>query len=251
LNPKPTLLLSLVLALFLGGCRTLDGPALVPVPEETDRVSQWLSRERDAAAERRSVRAFGKLVLETARGTLRVKQVVIAQQPGQLRLESQNLLGQTQSLLVLDGGRFSFYDGSAIEHGAVTTSLLRESVGLDLAPADAVALLLARPPFPETEVPAVFAQGELRIAAFENARVSFSSGGELRGFERLEADGSLRWRADFAGWRDLANGRYPFAMQLEFPATELRARLEFQEAVLNPALLESLFRLEPRSHSTN
>lgn len=249
MSPKAILVISLTLGLAVGGCRTLEGPGLVPLPEDTERVSQWLSRERDAAADRRSVRAFGKLVLETARGTVRVKQVVIAQQPGQLRLESQDLLGQTQSLLVMDGSTFSFYDGSAIEHGPVSTSLLRESLGLDLSPEDAIALLLARPPLPETEVPAVFARGETRIAAFDNARVSFSSTGELLGFERLEADGSVRWRADFKGWRELANGRYPFAMHFEFPATELRARLEFQEAVLNPALLQSLFRLEP--HSTD
>ena len=75
--------------------------------------------------------------------------------------------------------------------------------------------------------------------------------GELEAFERLERGGAVRWRADFAGWRDLGNGRYPFAMQLDFPATQLQARLEFQDAALNPALLESLFRLEIRSHSTN
>ena len=244
-------LLGLSLALCAGasGCSTLEGPGLVPLPEESARVSQWLTRERDAARLRDSVRAFGKLILRTERGTVRTKQVVIARRPGQLRLESQNLLGQTQSLLVMDGNAFSFYDGAALEHGPVSSSLLRDALGLDLEPREAVALRLASPPLPEDEISAVYARGDARVAAFESARVSFSSSGELERFERLGLDGSVRWSAEFAGWRDLGNGRYPFAMQLDFPSTDLRARLEFQEAALNPTLLQSLFRLEPRSRS--
>ena len=243
---------SLVLSLALGlaGCRTLDGPGLVPVPEETARVSGWLAREREAAEQRHGVRGFGKLIFETPRGTLRARQVVIAQYPNRLRLESQNLLGQTQSLLVLDGEQFSFYDGTGFEQGAVSETLLLEALGLDLAPDEAVSLLLARLPLPEG-VPAVFASGEGRVAHFENARIAFSGDGEVERFERLRCDGSVRWSAEFAGWRDLGNGRYPFAMQLDFPASELRARLELQDGTLNPTLPESLFRLESPSHSTH
>ncbi len=220
-------------------------PPMVALPGETARAGELLARVRSDGEARRRLRAEGKVELASRERSGSFREVILAERPANLRLETLNLLGQTQTLLVTDGREYAFFDGRTIERGDVTPALLRERLGLDLAPADAVATLLGAPALPAGEPRAVFGQGDDRIVVLENARVRFAPAGDLSEVRMLDPDGTPRWIASFGGWREASGGRYPFDLVLEFPATALRAKLSLSSVELNPELDPALFRLPP------
>ena len=234
------------LLLLVFACRTPQGPPLVPVLGEDARVRAWLDRASQDTAARLGVRAIGHMKLKGPRGSGRVRQVIVAERPARLRMESLNFLGQTSSLLVTDGESYAFYDGSEIERGGVSPDLLRRYLGLDLGTDEAVALLLASPRLPEGAPQSVLGRGDARIALFARERVHFAPDGELLQVESLDASGRVRWRAEYDRWREVPGGRYPYAMTLTFPASELRAELELDEVEVNPVIDPSLFSLLPK-----
>ena len=210
-------------------------------------MGAWVARAVAGADTRVRVRALGKLELAGPRGSGRVRQVVLAERPDRLRLESLNLLGQTASLLVTDGAVYALYDGEGLQRGPVTADVLREYAGLDLDPEEAVELLVAAPVLPEGLPEAVLASGEQRLAEYRGRRLRFDATGELRAIEALDGAGQVKWRAEYDGWRDVSGGRYPFVMVFSFPPRELEARLLLEEAEPHPALDPSLFSLPGES----
>jgi hypothetical protein len=228
--------------LFLGACRTIElPPTPIRITGEEERIAGWLERARSAGSARHALRAFGTLKLESASGSGSVKQVLMAERPMRLRLESLNFLGQTQSLLVTDGSSFWFFDGHALDRGPLSDELLRRHLGVDLGPDEAVAVLLAAPRLEEGAPLEILALGEERIARFAGQRVRFSPEGDLRSVEVLDPAGGLRWAARYERWRPVGEDRYPFEMVLRFPRTALRAELRVDEVELNPALDSELF----------
>jgi hypothetical protein len=199
--------------------------------------------------ERRSVRAFVKLRIDSEQGKGTVRAVIVAERPDRLRLETLNLLGQTQTLLVVDGKSFAFYEGrGAVERGVTDPQVLRLRLGLDVEPLEAVALLLAAPALPAESPRQIWAlrgaaAGSERRAEFAAGSVRFAGEGELREVASLDARGRLRWQAAFEGWRDVSGGRYPSELRIQFPETGLRAELSVEEVELNAALDDQLFRV--------
>jgi hypothetical protein len=234
---------ALALIAALAGCQTAASGAWRAAPQERGQVEAWLAAERGAMAERRSVRAFAKLRVASEQGGGSVRAAILAERPARLRLETLNLLGQTQTLLVVDGERFAFYDGRAIERGVTAPELLRERLGLDVEPQEAVALLLAAPELPQQAPARVWLAGEERRAEFADTSVSFGADGALSGVARLDAAGGARWSAQFSDWRAVPGGRYPGALSFDFPGTGVRAELALSEVELNPELEPSLFRV--------
>jgi outer membrane biogenesis lipoprotein LolB len=211
-------------------------------PAERARVEGWLAALREEMAARRSVRATGKLRVESERGGGSTRAVIVAERPDRLRLETLNLLGQTQTLLVVDGERFAFFEGRSIERGITEPDVLRFRLGLDLLPQEAVGLLLAAPDLPQGPPAQVWIAGEERRAEFATHTVSFSAEGQLRRVSAHEPDGPARWTADFADWQPAGDGRFPGSVAFEFPETGVRAELRVDDAQLNLELEPSLFR---------
>jgi hypothetical protein len=236
-----------IAALWLApACATVAPvPELVALPGEAGRAGALLDRVRADAGARQRLRAEGRVELASRERSGRFREVILAERPASLRLETLNLLGHTQTLLVTDGREYAFFDGRTLERGPVTPEVLRERLGVDLAPADAVAVLLATPALPAGEPDAVFGQGDDRIVVVADARVRFAPAGDLAEVRVLEPSGEPRWIASYAGWREASGGRYPFDLVLEFPATDTRARLELSSVELNPELDPALFRLPP------
>ncbi len=231
-------------SLILGACLSLaPPPELRPVVGEDARIRTWLERLSAEGESRRSVRAVGKLRLDSRDGRGRVKEVVLAERPGRLRLESLGLLGNTLTLLVTDGESFSYFDGRSLEGGPVSPDVLHERLGLALAPDEVVEVLLGSPLRPHWPPTAILGSGQEREVWLPDQRVRLSAAGELRSLETLGPSGEVRWRAEYGEWRDVPGGRYPFFVALYFPASELRAELRFTDVELNPALEPSLFRV--------
>ena len=220
-----------------------EGVVLEPVFGEDGRVLEWMESARQRGGERRSMRALAALKLESPSGGGSVREVIVAERPARLRLETLNVLGQTQAVLVTDGERFSFYEGGEIEEGPVAEGLLWERLGVDLDPEQAVRVLLADPHLASAPPRAVYAWEQQRVAEFPGQRVRFAPTGDVLSVEALDESGAVRWVAEYGRWRDVDGGRYPFVMLLRFPRSRVSAEIELDEVDLNPALAPALFTL--------
>lgn len=228
--------------MLLAGCWTTGVQPLIPVRGESERLNGWLERARADASTRQAVRAVGRLRVDGPGGRGSLREVILAERPARLRLESLNPLGQTLTLLVSDGEDFVYFDGRTIERGLSGRDLLAR-VGLELEPAEAIDVLLAAPLLPEGPVGEVLAQGDDRLVELDGRRVRFDAQGTLRGVETRTADGELLWTAEYDRWQALPGGAFPFALALYFPGSELRAELELDDVELNPELSAALFRV--------
>jgi outer membrane biogenesis lipoprotein LolB len=213
----------------------------VSIPTEV--VQPFAEQLHAEAARRTSVRGSARVRLESPQGSGSAREIIIVQRPIQLRLETLNLLGQTQAVLVTDRDGFVFFDGAAFERGALSDGLLRERMGLDLTPEEAVEVLLAAPEFDPAQLGAALAVGDEQWVETDRGRLRIGPEGELRGFQALTPWGGVRWTAEYDQWRDVTGGRYPFVVRLEFPGTGTRAELSLREAEVNPTLDPSLFDL--------
>ena len=232
--------------LAAAACATPSGPPFEPIAGE-DAVAR--ARVEAASAEansRQSLRAVGKLRVESPDGSTSVKEVVLAARPAQLRLESLNMLGQAATLLVTDGERYSFFDGSRLESGAIGPEVLRDRLGLAFAPGEAVRALLAEPLAGDWTPSQVLARGQERLVKLPGQALRFAQSGELAELIALDDGGRVRWSAEYADWQSVPGGRYPFSLVLFFPETRLRAELELAQVELNPQLDPTLFRVGRR-----
>jgi len=195
------------------------------------------------ANQRQTLRAVGKLLVEGPGGSGKVKQVVLVERPERLRLESLNVLGQAATLMVTDGDRYAFYDGKVLDSGAVSAEVLHERLGLAFAPAEAVGALLAAPRPVVWPPRGVLARGLERAVLFADQSLRFGEDGELAAIECLDSNGAVRWTAEYAAWREVPGGRYPFRVVLSFPETKLRAELELEKVELDVQIDEDLFRV--------
>lgn len=217
----------------------------MPVPVE--RVGEALALVARGAEQRTSLRAKGRLEVDGPAGERRVDEIVLAQRPDQLRLESLSPLGQALSLLVTDGQRYGFFDGTRLESGELDASTLHERIGLALEPREAVELLLAAPAAASASPRAAFRDGSELWVVLDGWRVGIDPGGELAALEALDPRGKLRWRARYLGWRDVPGGRYPESLSIQFPRAHVEARLRLSRVELNAALAPEHFRVpEPR-----
>jgi hypothetical protein len=233
--------------LWLAACVTAGPPPFRAVTGEDESLRVRVESANAQAESRQRLRAVGKLHVKSPDGSVSVQEVVLAERPARLRLESLNMLGQAQTLLVTDGERFSFFDGKKLEDGAAEPTILRERLGLAFAPDEAVRALLAAPLQYEWRPREILGRGEEREVRLPAQSLRFDPGGELSAIAALDEQGQVRWRAEYAEWREVPGGRYPFSLVLSFPETQLRAELELSEVELNPALDPTLFRVARRA----
>ena len=206
------------------------------------RVETWVEEARAARSARTSLRAFARARFESASGKARVREVIAAERPARLRVETINFLGTMQSLLVADGADAWLFDGRDLVEDASPSELLVR-LGLDLSPEEAIDLLLAAPDLPGTPPRRVWVLGDEPVAEFDRQRVRWSSGGQLRGIEALAPGGEVAWTVEYDAWSEVAGGRHPLQIRAYFPRTELRAEFELEDVELNAELDASLFRI--------
>jgi hypothetical protein len=185
--------------------------------------------------------------LDSPSGSGRLREVIVLERPASVRLETLNLFGQTQALLVTDGERFVAHDANGLERGPVYDGLLGERFGLDFTLEEAVEALLAAPIFDPSQARRAFNVGEEHWVETDRRRIRLGPGGELRGLDALSGRGAVRWEAEYDRWREVEGGRYPFRVRLVF-ATGVTAEVSVRELELNPVLDPALFVLpeDPR-----
>ncbi|HVP28648.1 MAG TPA: hypothetical protein VMW35_05745 [Myxococcota bacterium] len=239
---------ALVASALLAGCRTVTPPQPIEADTAATRsLVDSLAAERQA---RHALRGTLRLALDGPQGSFRANQVLVAQQPAQLRVEVQGFLAQTVAVLVTDGTRFELFRARerTLEYGPVYPGLLRDVARIDLDPAEAVPMLLGAPPVPDgLHVARAFQRGdetELELADGSGAtrlRLAFGSARELRRAERLDGDGAPIWRATYDDFRPLGGVPFAYSVHIGFPPSSTEASVDFQQVELNPPLPQDAF----------
>jgi hypothetical protein len=245
--------LALAAALLLQiGCRTLPSqmvPLAIGDPRPQALLEGWTAR----AGELHSLRGSARVSLDGARGASFARQLLALERPARLRVEVLGLMNQRIAVMASDGQRFDLYrsETGAVESGEVRKSVLWEVAGIPLTPEEAVGVLLGAP---HQHRP----QGEIAGAAeSEEAAVRFEiRGSDLRwsvlefDARQLLADYQLvgpqgaALQVRYRDYRELAGTWFAHRIELDFPFLELHAEVRFRGVELNPALPESVFRLE-------
>ncbi|MEZ4216362.1 MAG: hypothetical protein R3E88_07785 [Myxococcota bacterium] len=247
---------ALLLAALAGGCRTVVD-AGAPLAPDDPALRGRLAALRERSARRSALRGLAHVALDAPGARLSRPQRVVAERPARLRVEVLGLFDQVAGIVATDGARFAFVDlaSGRREEGPVDDDLLWRTARIDLAPSEAVALLLGAPPiddgahvvaarsFADGAIAATLAVSDAARAEPARLELEWDGAGELRRAARTDASGE-RWSARFGDVRD-AGGR-PFAhdIALEFPRVGASARIEFRSVELDPVLSPGLFVLQ-------
>ncbi len=256
-------LAALCLAAAASACRTPLplAPAVpaVPLAEGDPRPARLVAEWNERAAERRGLRGRAQLAVDAREGALRLRsrQVLALERPARLRVEILGMLDAAVAVLVTDGARFELFraEDRSYESGEVQPGLLWEQAHLDLAPEEAIDLLLGAPLLDRTLVlrrAEETAQGDLRLELADDLgvlreRVEFDAQGLLRRLEERDPAGSLDWEARFDDYRDLEGTPFAHAIELRVTRGGSLARIALSDVELDPELPDALFELRPGS----
>ncbi|HXV36540.1 MAG TPA: DUF4292 domain-containing protein [Myxococcota bacterium] len=243
---------------LLGGLTACVSPAAFrPLPPGDPAAQRLLEAWLEHGRERHALRGLARLAVDQPGAAIpqRSKQLLVLARPSSLRVEVLGFLNQPLAVIATDGERFEVYraEDRRIESGAVDEQLLRDQAGIDLRPADAVAVLLGVPLAEPAPAPARALRdrdGRIRIdlAAADGGgaqRATFDAAGRLDALERLDAAGAAIWVARFDDYRDVGGSPFAHSIALEVRAGPTRAEISFREVELNPELSPELFRLSP------
>ncbi len=245
--------LLVVVGLVASGCR----PALrLPGPGGVDGPPALAASLVRHAARVTSLRGDARVRADLRGEGGSAQQVVVAQAPDHLRLETIGAFGQpalvlaagpaTSALFVAAEGRF--YLGPGVVR---RLPYLPRGVGLE----EVVALLLGRVP---RAALAGAAAGRLGVEAHARRYVLDTvdpatghawrvvvdaDGGYPVSFARLGEGGLPEVLVTFEDFRPTPAGRFPYRIRVVEPGRALDARIEYGEIDLNPALTADAFRL--------
>ncbi|HWP34457.1 MAG TPA: DUF4292 domain-containing protein, partial [Thermodesulfobacteriota bacterium] len=183
------------------------------------------------------------------------QQVLLAEAPARLRVETLGLFGQPALVFAAEPPRFALFvaeEGRLYVGPGVPRRLavLPQGLGLD----DLVAVLLGRVP---RSALVGAASGELSVLERERLyqldvplpegerwriRVAADAGYPVA-VARLAADGGPRVAVRYDDFRPTAAGPFPYLLEVVEPERQVTARIEYQEIELNPALPPGAFRL--------
>lgn len=253
----PTLLaLGVLLPLAQTACRhpAVRPGAGTPLPPDDPRPRALLEELAQTAAARRAMRGTVRVSVDAPDWSYRATQRVAAERPARLRVEILGLFRQTAAVLTTDGRAYRFVEAGAGEAvvGPVTSDLLWQVARVDLAPGEAVRLLLgaARPGDAlEPAAASVDASGAVTVSLDDRRgrrrqRFVFGPDGRLRLQENWNEAGEPTWDARFGDYRALEGGPFAGSLELHFARAGARARVEFRSFEINPELPAGVFSLE-------
>ncbi len=240
-------------------CTTTPLPSRTPLDPADPRPEAWLRAHEERADARSTLRGALRLSLDAPDLRFRRPQRLALRRPADLRLEVLGLFGQVAAVLVTDGVTFQSYDAAngEIESGYVTDDLLWRIARVDLAPEEAVELLLGAPlPSAGASVAEAFERGpggislDLRDEGGRlRERIDFDDRGRLADFVQYDANERIAWHASFGDYREHGGDDYAFDLHLRFPDVEAEATLAFDDATLHADLADELFALRRREGS--
>lgn len=235
--------------LFLSSC--------APVPREFPResVSKTFADDLmktwvETSSRITSVQGLAKAKVQTSEKSLNGTQVVLAEKPNRLRVETLGLFGSPLLLLAADGENIAvllptqnvFYAGSA------TPENLGRFVRIPARLSDLVTFLLYQPPIIKALSDEAFKLpdgGWLLILYGQERRQELTFNDVRQLVEVSYYDhGELFLRLNYGDFGDDGEA-FPKSFTLELPGSQMSAQLEFSDLKTNGSLRTDVFQLTP------
>lgn len=257
LPPAPLARLALAVAVIAaGGCAGggLSGRAAQDLAADPAKL---LDDVRAAQAKVRSVRGTARVRIESPGLTGTVTELVAAEKPARLRLETLDFFGNSAAMLVADGDRFGFYDARARTwyRGDATPENVSRFLPVVLPPDELVTILCGSAPIlggraaeavPKGgKVQLVVAAGEVgqRLEVGEELAVQSSR------VRRADPDPGAQaafYDLDFDLFRHPGGVRFPMEVRLEAARARSRVKLAWRDDLeVNVRSDDGLFSLAP------
>ena len=255
--PAPLAAAALALAAVAAGGCAAGGLSHSAAQNLAADPAKLLADVRTAQDRVQSVRGSARVRIESPGLSGTVVELVAAEKPARLRLETLDFFGNPAALLVADGDRFGFYDARARTwyRGDATPENVSRFLPVVLPPTELVTILCGSAPL---------VRGHATEAAPGNGTVALvvaagAVGQRLEVGEELAIESSRVRRADpdpaaLAAYYDLdfdvfrhpGGVRFPMEMRLEAPHARSRVKLTWWDDLeVNARSDDGLFSLEP------
>lgn len=206
----------------------------------------------------RSISGEAQSRLWNAKGSVKLTALVAAERPDRLRVDALSFFGQPVASLATNGQRFAYHDleGGRFTEGVPSARNLARFLGIEVAPADVVALLLGDLPFVPAEAsPAMALSLEgytltLADPAGETLTATIAPDGARPIAVRIARPGGvLAWEARFEDHEDVGGEQLPRTIRVEDGAGA-GVELTWKERTLNAPISADTFSI-PRPSGTS
>jgi hypothetical protein len=242
--------LALAVAASLAGCHPRRPP-----PDLSLDPTALLAEVRAAQARVVSVQGRARVGVDSPGGSGGVEQVLVAERPGRLRLETHDFFGNVVALLAVEAGRLALYDARAgiFQRGAATPANLARLVTVPVTPEALVTLLCGSAPLLDgAAVAAEPGDGVVHLTLREGdlvQRLEIGPGAAVHAsrVRRLTTAGERPsgLDADFSDHRTRAGQRLPTDLSARAVEAGVALSLHWRELEVNQPVDPSLFQLSP------
>jgi outer membrane lipoprotein-sorting protein len=239
--------------LVIGGCAAVTPP---PAPGAPAHLNGQVAQLTSAMAERdRALQAMQtSAVMEYSNGDQHVKarEDLVVRRPASLRVEAMSPFGVALIVAAQDS-RLQIFEPSrnTLMHGTASAATLARFARIPMAPRDAVGLLMGIVPEAQNSATpdSVANDGGVTVLTYSAA------GGKSRelGFENnqlvmvreREAGGAVNYEIRYADYHDIGGVMFPYQVDAEFPAVETHVSFRYRRPIVNGAVPDSAFVLNP------
>jgi outer membrane lipoprotein-sorting protein len=212
-------------------------------------------RERQDRAQR--VRGMARVRIDAPGMKGTVNELVAAEKPARVRLETLDFFGNPVAVLVADGDRFGFYDARSHTYwrGDATPENVSRFLPVVLEPAELVTILCGSAPLlpgRPLEAQPLERRARLVIGAGEVGQQLVLGDGlavessRVRRTAATAAEEAAFYDLEFGRFRDLGGVRFPIEVRLEAASARSTVRMTWRDDVeVNGRLERALFDLAP------
>jgi outer membrane lipoprotein-sorting protein len=249
----------LAFSLFTG-CTLFKRPT-PPIDLTINSPEILLEKLRERNSRVQSLRSLAKIRVSIPEGKSRFSEVVIAQEPGRIRMEVLSFFGHLAALLVTDSSRLQalFLNEGQMYEGAASASNLSSFLPIPLPPEEIVSLLLGKASLIDCDPVDLELRQEkdlyiLKLSSRTGERVqrlwiepvNFRT---VRSETTYPGDTTLLI-AEFDDFKELNGEWFPASISIRIPSEAIDVKVKYQSPELNPFLASSLFTIAPPPGAT-
>jgi len=241
------------LAAALAGC------ARAPPPDLSRDPAQLLEAVRTAQGRVLRVKGSARVRVESPGASGTVDELVAAEKPDRLRLETLDFFGNVATVLVADGKRFALYDARdrVLYRGDAKPENVSRLLPLTLSAEEIATVLCGSAPLSPSAPISAEPDGALLVLALgstgagQRLGVGAEAAVEWSRLRRAAAPGPALGVAPdydlaFDVFRHRGGARFPTEVELRAPSARVRVALRWKDDLeVNGAAEGGLFRLEP------
>lgn len=226
-----------------------------PPPDLAADPAALLEQVERTQASVTRVQGTARVKVESPSGSGTVTNLVVAERPDRLRIDTLDFFGNPAAVMVADAGRFALLDlrEGVFLRGEATPQNLARLLPLALPASELVLLLCgAAPVAPGQAVDVAPGDGVARLTVEGADRLQRLDVGEGAAVHASSVRGRQGQPAPpgaydvwFDGFRPVGGRPFPGEIRLEAPGSKVRVRLTWKEVEANGVLPEGTFTLAP------